>query len=87
MGNWLLSGNLARSLLRDQRKIHPVSVLAKGFYGIDGGDVFLSLPAQLGRVGVLGVTNIHLTDEEEQRLRKSAKTYLKFRGSCGKWRI
>ncbi|XVF51715.1 hypothetical protein PTKIN_Ptkin04bG0206800 [Pterospermum kingtungense] len=66
--------NLARSLLRDQRKIHPVSVLAKGFYGIDGGDVFLSLPAQLGRGGVLGVTNIHLTDEEVQRLRESAKT-------------
>ncbi|KAF2313072.1 hypothetical protein GH714_009079 [Hevea brasiliensis] len=31
------AANLARSILRDQRKIHPVSVLAKGFYGIDGG--------------------------------------------------
>ncbi|XP_050229839.1 L-lactate dehydrogenase A-like [Mercurialis annua] len=70
------AANLARSLLRDQRKIHPVSVLAKGFYGIDGGDVFLSLPAQLGRGGVLGVTNVHLTDEEAQRLRDSAKTLL-----------
>lgn len=67
--------NLSRSVLRDQRKIHPVSVLAKGFYGIDG-DVFLSLPAQIGRGGVLGVTNIHLTDEEAQRLRDSAKTIL-----------
>ncbi|XP_050229872.1 L-lactate dehydrogenase A-like [Mercurialis annua] len=68
--------NLARSILRDQRKIHPVSVIAKGFYGIDGGDVFLSLPAQLGRGGVLGVANVHLTEEEEQRLRDSAKTIL-----------
>ncbi|GAV83433.1 Ldh_1_N domain-containing protein/Ldh_1_C domain-containing protein [Cephalotus follicularis] len=68
--------NLARSLLRDQRKIHPVSVLAKGFYGIEGGNVFLSLPAQLGRGGVLGVTNVHLTDEEAERLRNSAKTIL-----------
>ena len=75
--------NLARSLLRDQRKIHPVSVLAKGFYGIDGGDVFLSLPAQLGRGGVLGVTNIHLTDEEVQRLRESAKTILEVQSQLG----
>lgn len=68
--------NLARTLLRDQRKIHPVSVLATGFYGIEGGEVFLSLPAQLGRGGVLGVTNVHLTDEEEHKLRESAKTIL-----------
>ncbi|XVF38418.1 hypothetical protein REPUB_Repub20aG0100200 [Reevesia pubescens] len=75
--------NLARSLLRDQRKIHPVSVLAKGFYGIDGGDVFLSLPAQLGRAGVLGVTSIHLTEEEVERLRKSAKTILEVQSQLG----
>ncbi|KAL1333543.1 hypothetical protein HN51_062374 [Arachis hypogaea] len=67
--------SLARSILRDQRKIHPVSVLAKGFYGISN-EVFLSLPAQLGRGGVLGVTNVHLNEEELQRLRDSAKTIL-----------
>lgn len=55
--------NLARSILRDQRRVHPVSVLAKGFYDIQDGEVFLSLPAQLGRGGVLGVTNVHLTQE------------------------
>ncbi|XP_058104552.1 L-lactate dehydrogenase B-like [Magnolia sinica] len=68
--------SLARTLLRDQRRIHPVSVLANGFYGIEEsscGKVFLSLPAQLGKGGVLGVTNVHLTDEEAQRLRDSAK--------------
>lgn len=68
--------NLARTLLRDQRRIHPVSVLARGFFGIEGGDVFLSLPAQLGRGGVLGVTNVHMTEEEAARLRKSARTIL-----------
>ncbi|KAI4327110.1 hypothetical protein L6164_019610 [Bauhinia variegata] len=66
--------SLVRSILRDQRKIHPVSVLAKGFHGIDEGEVFLSLPAQLGRGGVLGITNVHLTQEEAQRLRDSAST-------------
>lgn len=75
--------SLARSLLRDQRKIHPVSVLSKGFYGIDGGEVFLSLPAQLGRGGVLGVTNVHLTDEEAQKLRNSAKTILEVQSQLG----
>lgn len=68
--------SLARSILRDQRSIHPVSVLAKGFHGIDGGDAFLSLPAQLGRSGVLGVTNVHLTEDEAKQLRESAKTIL-----------
>ncbi|KAM7256373.1 hypothetical protein ACFE04_012114 [Oxalis oulophora] len=67
------AANLARSLLRDQRKIHPVSVLAKGFYGIED-EVFLSLPALLGRGGIMGVTSIHLTEEEAQKLRDSAKT-------------
>ncbi|XP_057462356.1 L-lactate dehydrogenase B-like [Actinidia eriantha] len=75
--------NLARSILRDQRRIHPVSVLAKGFYGISGGDAFLSLPAQLGRTGVLGVTNVHLTEEEGQKLRDSAKTILEVQSELG----
>ena len=68
--------NLARSLLRDQRRIHPVSVLATGLYGIDGGHVFLSLPAQLGRTGVMGVANVELTDYEARQLRNSATTIL-----------
>ncbi|XP_059657504.1 L-lactate dehydrogenase B-like [Cornus florida] len=77
------AANLARSILRDQRKIHPVSVLAKGFYGIDGGDVFLSLPAQIGRSGILGVTNIHLTEMEAQKLRDSAKAILEVQSQLG----
>ncbi|KAE9614228.1 hypothetical protein Lal_00016853 [Lupinus albus] len=75
--------SLARSILRDQRKIHPVSVLAKGFYGIEDGEVFLSLPAQLGRGGVLGITNVHLNDEESQKLRDSAKTLLEVQTQLG----
>jgi L-lactate dehydrogenase len=75
--------NLARTIMRNQRKIHPVSVLAKGFYGIDGGEVFISLPAQLGRGGVLGVTNIHMTEEEMKRLRDSAITILELQNQLG----
>ncbi|KAF8676764.1 hypothetical protein HU200_046813 [Digitaria exilis] len=67
--------NLVSSILRDQRRIHPVSVLATGFHGIaDDHEVFLSLPARLGRGGVLGVADMELTEEEARRLRQSAKT-------------
>ncbi|XP_010539198.1 PREDICTED: L-lactate dehydrogenase B [Tarenaya hassleriana] len=75
--------SLARTLLRDQRKIHPVTVLARGFYGIDDRDVFLSLPAQLGRNGVIGVTNVHMTEEEAQRLKNSADTILEVQSQLG----
>ncbi|CAA3014968.1 L-lactate dehydrogenase B-like, partial [Olea europaea subsp. europaea] len=60
----------------DQRRVHPVSVLTKGFYKIEDGEVFLNLPALLGKNGVLGVTNVHLTDEEARRVRDSANTIL-----------
>uniref|UniRef100_M8B1J7 Putative L-lactate dehydrogenase B n=1 Tax=Aegilops tauschii TaxID=37682 RepID=M8B1J7_AEGTA len=67
--------SLAASLLRDQRRVHPVSVLAAGFHGIsDGHEVFLSLPARLGRAGVLGVAEMDLTEAEAAQLRRSAKT-------------
>ena len=77
------AASLARIILRDQRKIHPVSVLATGLYGIDRGEVFLSLPAQLARGGVLGVTNVHLSDEEAQRLRDSANSILEVQSQLG----
>uniref|UniRef100_A0ACD5UUH8 Uncharacterized protein n=1 Tax=Avena sativa TaxID=4498 RepID=A0ACD5UUH8_AVESA len=67
--------SLATSLLRDQRRVHPVSVLAVGFHGIsDGHEVFLSLPACLGRDGILGVAEMDLTEAEAAQLRRSAKT-------------
>ncbi|CAK9173198.1 unnamed protein product [Ilex paraguariensis] len=77
------AASLARTILRDQRRVHPVSVLAKGFHGIRGGEVFLSLPAQLGRSGVLGVINVHLTEEEAERLRSSAETILEVQSQLG----
>ncbi|GLJ25472.1 hypothetical protein SUGI_0487660 [Cryptomeria japonica] len=67
--------NLARSLLRNQRKSHPISVLAKGFHRIEE-EVFLILPTQLGRGRVLGVVNVHLTEEENLSLMKSAWSIL-----------
>ncbi|OVA16101.1 Lactate/malate dehydrogenase [Macleaya cordata] len=66
-------------------KIHKAVIDSayEGFYGVDGGDVFLSLPAQLGRAGMLGVIDLHLNDEEIQRLRESAKTILEIQAQLG----
>ncbi|MCO5591738.1 hypothetical protein L7F22_045730 [Adiantum nelumboides] len=67
------AASLVKSMLRDQRRIHPVAVRAKGFYGIEH-DVYLSLPSQLGRAGVLGVANLPLQEDEMQQLQQSANT-------------
>ncbi|OWM86448.1 L-lactate dehydrogenase B-like [Punica granatum] len=75
--------SLARCITRDQRRIHPVSVLARGFYGIKDEDIFLSLPVQLGRSGVVGVANVCMTDEEAGRLRASAEAILEVQSQLG----
>ncbi|KAL9673418.1 hypothetical protein QQ045_029676 [Rhodiola kirilowii] len=36
MGDWYSVASLVRAILRNQRSIHPMSVFAKGFYGIEG---------------------------------------------------
>jgi len=65
--------SLVKSVLRDQRRIHPVSVCAQGFHGIQD-EIFLSLPAEIGRAGVIGVMDNPLTEEEAVQLQLSAKT-------------
>ncbi|PKU75467.1 L-lactate dehydrogenase B [Dendrobium catenatum] len=77
--------SLARSILRDQRRIHPVSILARDLLdGVPKGrEVFLSLPALLGRSGVVGVTSVHLTDEEAVRLSTSANTLWEIQQQLG----
>ncbi|XP_020112506.1 L-lactate dehydrogenase B-like isoform X1 [Ananas comosus] len=76
--------SLARSLLRNQHRIHPISLLASGFHGIpDDREVFLSLPAVLGRSGVIRIPSVQLTEEEGKRLRKSAQTLWEIQQQLG----
>lgn len=73
--NWALGlavNSIVRCILRDERHILPLSVPARGRYGIEE-DVHLSLPAQLGSEGVLDVVRLPLSDDEEDALRQSAK--------------
>jgi malate dehydrogenase len=58
------------AVLRDKKKILPCAVYLQGEYGIR--DVYLGVPAKLGRGGAEKVIEIALRDEERAALEKSA---------------
>ncbi|MDY7041223.1 MAG: L-lactate dehydrogenase [Chloroflexota bacterium] len=61
---------IVESVLRDQHTVLAVSSLVSGNYGIE--DVYLSLPAVVGREGVERVLHMPLDDRETVALRESA---------------
>ncbi|KAM3918871.1 L-lactate dehydrogenase A chain isoform 1-T2 [Leptodactylus fuscus] len=65
--------DLAETTLKNLRRVHPISTMVKGMYGVKE-DVFLSIPSVLGNQGITDVVNMTLKPEEEERLRKSADT-------------
>jgi L-lactate dehydrogenase len=62
-----VAASICKSILFDQRNIRPVS------HYQDGLNVCLSMPAVLGRKGLLRTVNTPLSDEERGLLEKSAK--------------
>ncbi|KAK2094289.1 hypothetical protein P7K49_028027 [Saguinus oedipus] len=65
--------DLAETIMKNLRRVHPISTMIKGLYGIKD-DVFLSVPCILGQNGISDVVKVTLTSEEEARLKKSADT-------------
>ena len=61
---------MVRSVLMDELRTLPCSVLLKGQYGIDG--VYAGAPVVLGQKGVEKVIELELTDEESGLLKASA---------------
>ncbi len=61
---------IVESILRDQHTVLAVSSLVPGYYGIE--DVYLGLPAVVGRGGVERVLHLPLDEQETEALRKSA---------------
>ena len=61
---------IVQAILRDQHTVLSVSSLIHDYYGID--DVYLSLPAVIGRRGVERIVPLGLSAEEASGLRKSA---------------
>ena len=62
-----VAASICKSILFDQRNIRPVS------HYHDELDVCLSVPAVLGRKGIVRSVNMPLSDEEKGLLEKSAK--------------
>ncbi|KAJ8417689.1 hypothetical protein AAFF_G00225320 [Aldrovandia affinis] len=65
--------DLVESILKNLRKVHPVSTLVQGMHGVKD-EVFLSVPCVLGNSGLTDVVNMTLKPEEEKQLVKSAET-------------
>ncbi|XP_012509717.1 PREDICTED: L-lactate dehydrogenase A chain isoform X2 [Propithecus coquereli] len=65
--------DLVGSILKNLRKVHPVSTMVKGLYGIKE-EIFLSIPCILGRNGISDVVKITLNSEEEALFKQSANT-------------
>jgi malate dehydrogenase len=63
---------MVRSILGDTGDVHPSCVYLSGQYGID--DVYLSVPARLGRAGVEDIPVLPLDDAELDALQASAAT-------------
>jgi L-lactate dehydrogenase len=62
---------IVSAIVRDENTILPVSALVDGHYGLDG--VYMSLPCIVSRSGIKQVLEIPLNEEEEIKLRQSAK--------------
>lgn len=60
---------IIKAIINDENKIMPVSTLLEGEYGEN--DVFCGVPAVLNADGVKEVVEIHMTNEELDKFRKS----------------
>jgi L-lactate dehydrogenase len=61
---------IVESVLRDERRVLPVSTLLEGEYGVR--DVCLSVPTVVGAGGALERLSVPMSPEEEEQLRRSA---------------
>src|SRR5215210_3004056 len=63
--------DMVAAILHDKKKILPCAVLLQGEYGLH--DLFVGVPARLGRGGMEQVIELELTAEEQAELHKSAE--------------
>jgi len=68
----LVIARLVRAILFDEKHVFPVSTLLEGEYGISG--VCISVPAVIGRKGIVELIPVKLSNEELQKLQQSAQT-------------
>ncbi|MCC6315491.1 MAG: malate dehydrogenase [Thermomicrobiales bacterium] len=63
-------GAMIDSILLDQNRVLPCSVLLRGEYGIDG--LYVGVPVKLGVGGLREIVQLSLSDDEQAALRRSA---------------
>jgi len=64
------TAKMVEAIVRDERRLLPASVYMRGEYGYR--DIFLGVPALLGRHGVERVVEVDLSADEKQALDQSA---------------
>lgn len=64
------SVEMVEAILKDKKKIVPCAALCKGEYGFQ--DLFVGVPAKLGRKGVEQIIEFKLSPDEAAALKKSA---------------
>lgn len=62
---------LVDAILKDTKRVYPVSILLKGQYGYK--DVSISVPCVIGKKGVEKILEVPLSDEEKKLMDKSVK--------------
>ncbi|MGH2746906.1 MAG: malate dehydrogenase [Actinomycetota bacterium] len=62
---------MVRSILEDSGDVHPTCAWTTGQYGIS--DVYLGVPAKLGRKGVTEIVELDLNGDELERLKEAAE--------------
>jgi malate dehydrogenase len=62
---------MVRAVVEDTKEVLPVCAWTNGQYGID--DVYVGVPARLGRKGVEEIVELDLNEEELGRLREAAE--------------
>lgn len=65
------AAGIIKAILNDENKIIPVSTLLEGEFGEH--DVFCGVPSILNRSGVSDVVEVHLTEEELEKFKKSVE--------------
>jgi len=61
---------MVESILKNQRRVLPCSVLLNGEYGVEG--IFIGVPCILGTNGLEKIIELAITDDEKAALKKSA---------------
>ena len=63
---------ISSAIFDNENSILPISVYNNGVYDIDP-DLYIGLPAVINRDGVHHVVNLKLSDDEQEKLKRSAK--------------